>query len=253
MNQQAEFDFNAPPPEPPKASTPPPRAEILEKIKKLLRLGHSPNSAEAALAMQRAFELANRHGVDVDSLDLDERLEKLVHEYFHCGERPSYLRQRAIVIAVTFFNVNACQCRDRVVFVGRETDVAIAGYVYEFLVRSGTRCLSDFSTFEKKARRKVNAVKKKNFIQGFIYGVTRNLSAAKDAVQIDDARKAIVVAEEAAREQYMGDLVPNRATKKLTDSGRYNASAIEAGYALGRRTTIHSPLAGSSGGVRMLQ
>lgn len=40
-------------------------SDHLDKIKKLLRLSQSANAHEAELAMQRAMELALKHGVDL--------------------------------------------------------------------------------------------------------------------------------------------------------------------------------------------
>ena len=50
--------------------------EILEKIKKLLRLARSANQHEAQLALARALELARAHDVAVDSLNADEQAKE---------------------------------------------------------------------------------------------------------------------------------------------------------------------------------
>lgn len=218
------------------------KPEILERIKKLLRLGQSSNSAEAALAMQRAFELASKHGVEVESLDLDERTEKLVHEYFQCGQRPGYLRLRILNILVRYFRVEVCLSYPRVVFAGRESDVQIAGYVYEFLVWAGQKALRDFIAAEKAARRTTNAAKKNNFTQGFIYGIASQLEAAKPK-EIEDSKSAIVLAEKAARQAYIKELIPNQETKKLKGPPQ-NRSALMRGWDEGKQTNINQPLNG---------
>jgi hypothetical protein len=66
--------------------------EILDKIKKLLRLGQSPNRHEAELAVQRAFELAARHQIDIENISLDDDVRKIVSEEFPSGKRLSFAR-----------------------------------------------------------------------------------------------------------------------------------------------------------------
>jgi hypothetical protein len=218
---------------------------ILERIKGLLRLAQSSNPAEAELAMKKAFELANRHGVEVDDLDLDAELEAILHASHACGERVSYLRMRIFNILMRFFKVEVCLSNPQVIFVGRETDVAIAGYVYDFLVGVLSRLLREFGEAEKKARRVVNANKKKNFIQGFIYGISSKLSESEVQLQIADQQSALVVVEKQARVAYLDELVPNRATKKLT-SPKLNRTALMSGFREGEKTTIHQPLNGGA-------
>ena len=121
---------------------------VIERIKKLLRLGRSPNQHEAELAMQRAFELAEKYRIEVESLDPDDREAAVVHEWFLAGARMSFLKKRALSIVQSFFHVDVCTSLPRVVFVGRSTDITIAHYVWEFLVTAGTRCLRAYEAEE---------------------------------------------------------------------------------------------------------
>ncbi len=215
---------------------------VIEKIKKLLRLGQSGNQHEAELAVQRAFELANRHHVDVESLDLDERSAAIVHEYIHCGERLSFLKKRTLNIVTTFFHVEVCVCSPRVLFVGRQTDIAIASYVFEFLVGAGTRGARAWEAGERIARRKVTQNKRVNFYQGFIYGIARKLGESQAQAVLDDSQSALIVGEKRQREAVLADLVPR--TQSMTiENGRRVASAMMAGYKHGQGTSIQQPLA----------
>lgn len=248
MSQQ-EFDFTArpepPTSAPPKASPPKPEAtrEVLEKIKKLLRLGQSSQPHEAAQAMRRAFELAQKHGVDVASLDLDERTERLVHEYFKTGERLSLLRLRVLELVQTFFPVNLVLSRGHAVFIGRESDVAIAGYVLDFLVWAGSRGLRDYCAEEKAHRRKMTPRKRAGFTEGYIYGVAKQLTATKAQWQLSDSHAALVVAEAAARDRHQAEIFPNTVERKAKKT-ETNQNALDAGYRHGRSTQINQPLAG---------
>jgi hypothetical protein len=235
MSDQPEFDFNAPLP---KMSA----AEALEKIKKLLRLGRSSNPHEAGLALERAFALAARHRIDVSSLDLDEETERLVHEWFKIGLRLSFLQKRALNIVVHFFSVDVCYWRPRIVFVGTPSDIAIAWYVYEFLVQQGQQWLADFNRAEKLARRKVSKTKSQNFVQGFIYGISNQLRQREKKIVIEDSKTALVLAEQKRqREAKIDDLLPgNKPVKVALD--RRNESALMRGFVRGEQTRINQPL-----------
>lgn len=224
----------------------------IDKIKKLLRLGRSANRHEAELAMQRAFELAEKHRIDVEQLDLDEREAAVVHEWFKVGQRISFLKKRALAVVMRFFHVNVCLSTPEVVFVGRATDIAIAHYVFEFLVRTATRLLRAFESGERAQRRKVNHAKRTNYIHGFIYGIVEKLDGAKQTMPLTDSQSAIVVAEDRAREDYLKELIPNQRTKRIEGSRR-NKTALMAGYHDGKKTSIHQPIAGTPGAPLLLQ
>jgi hypothetical protein len=225
---------------------------IIDKIKKLLRLGRSPNQHEAELAMQRAFELAEKHRVDVEALDLDEREAAVVHEWFQVGARMSFLKKRALNIVIHFFHVDVCVSRPRVVFVGRSTDIAIAHYVWAFLVTAGTRCLRAYEAEEKAARRKIGHNKRTSFVQGFIYGIANTLRRSKAQRVLTDSQSALVLAEDHARAAHLADLIPEQKTLAIEGPKRRHASALDAGYDAGRATSIHQPLNAAPGGPLLL-
>lgn len=245
---QAEFDFTArpPAPEPRRENVSAERlAEIAEKIKKLLRLARGTTAAESALALQRAFELANRFGIDTSRLNLDEQAEPMLGEYFHCGERPDFLRRRIIVLCMTYFRVEACLCGPRVLFVGRQSDVQIAGYVYEFLVRAGGACLRSYVAAEHKARRVTNTEKRTSFVQGFVYAISQQLDEAKAQIVLDDARSALVVAEKHARKAKLDELIPDQVAGKTERPIKRHQGALVSGFVEGEKTKIHQPLNGA--------
>lgn len=248
-SSQQEFDFDRP------AASEQAPADIAEKIKKLLRLGKSSNRHEAELALERAYRLAQKYHVDVESLDLDEESERLAHEWFDFGKRASFLKLRALNVIVHFFHVEVCLSAPRVVFVGRPADVMIGHYVYEFIVRAGKAELCGFEIAEKKARRKMSGGKRKQFVQGFIFGITRQLRQVQQEVVLDDAKTALVVAEKQARERYLHELIPNRKDLRI-EEGRKNQTALMHGFHRGSETRINQPLtddAAEARGVLMLE
>jgi len=215
---------------------------IAEKIKKLLRLAaDKSNRHEAELALRRALELARKHQIDVESLDLDEKTERILHEQFPFTKRMSYLQYRSLNILCNFFRVNVVRGYAKVTLIGKPTDIAIAWYAYEFIVRVGNRELQAFEIAEKKARRKMSTGKRQSFIQGYIYGLAKQLNAAEADITLTDDQTALVVAEEAQRESYEASLFLETRTLSR-DVARKNSTALILGFCAGQSTSIRTPL-----------
>lgn len=247
--KQSEFNFDgqpkAPPP-PPKVS-PERMKEVMEKIKKLLRLAAdqrgNPHEAERALAL--AFELAEKHRVDVTSLDLDEEVAKIVFEHIHIGQRLDTLRKGILGLLQTYFHVTVCVQGARLLVIGKPEDILFATYVHDFLLRAGRACLATFTADEKRARRRMTPLKRAGYLQGFVYGLSSQLNRARTALALDDERTALVLAEEGARKAKLAAMVPDRAVVK-SQSKKLNKSALEQGWIDGRKTQINQPLAGAA-------
>jgi hypothetical protein len=219
-------------------------SEVLDKIRKLLRLGQSSNPHEAALAIQRAFEIASRHNIELTSIDLEEEERRIVHEYIRVGSRLSLERKLVLNIVLNYFNVNvvsADSSRGDVCFIGLPSDIEIAKYVFEFLVWS---CRDGLKRYQKEQPRKLSRTKRENFIAGFVYGVRSQLRSAKEQLQIEESKTALVIAAEQHRQEYQDQLYPQ--TKEIaTKLSRLNDSALMTGFAHGEKTSI-SPAVGAA-------
>lgn len=149
----------------------------VETIKALLRLARdrAASPAEAALALNRALELIAKHNIDIATLDLDGPTERLVNERVHVGERISQIKFLVAGILQEFFHCRICISRPHLRIVGRESDVTIATYVFDFLVRAASSGLRDYCVRERKARRKITGPKRANYTRGWIYAVSSNL------------------------------------------------------------------------------
>lgn len=245
MSQQ-EFSFDAEPLEEdvelpqPKATA---SAGTLERIKKLLRLARdsAASPAEAEQAAARAMELAAAHHVDVAALNLDGSGEPLVSERF-VFDGLSVFATTLLSMMRRFFHVEPCIMGRRVMFVGRTTDVAIAGFVWDFLRGACKRCLAAYKEHERAARRKTTPLKTRNFTAGFGWGVWDKLSASRAAAPVlSDSSSALVLAEESARKARLAELVPNTASVKPR-AQKLVRSAAGHGFAAGKATEIHTPL-----------
>ena len=242
MSNQGEFDFEAKA-EPPKSEA---TKAIVERIKKLLRLGADKrgNPHEAERALQLAYELMEKYRVDEGALNLDEATEQVMHEAWDVGSRYDRLRRGVIGILISYFHVTVVCGTPKMFVVGKPTDVLLAHYVHDFLLRAGRNCLREYEACEKRARRRMSTGKRANYVRGFIWGLHKTLMGSKDQAHLSDAQNALVLAEDAARANYISSKWKTCDMKQLGDAKRHQ-SAIDAGFEAGRKTTINQPLESS--------
>lgn len=249
MSQQ-EFDFEA--------KTEPPKSEatkaIIDRIKKLLRLGADKrgNAHEAERALQLAYELAEKYRVDMAGLNLDEATEAVMHEAWDMGMRFDRLRRGIVQILMRFFHVNVVLAQPKINVIGKPTDVLIAHYVHDFLLRTGRNCLKAYELEEKRQRRRVSTTKRANYLEGFIYGQWHRLDGCRERMPLTDSHAALVVTEEADREQYVEKNWTLRGNVKSLPDIRKNESAALKGFRDGKNTAINQPLEGSGRGSTLL-
>lgn len=212
----------------------------IEKIKKLLRLGKSPNAHEAELALQRAFEIAEKNNIDLAALDLDADLKKIAVHAHRVGRRMSVIRKRAMGIVKLFFNVTPVIHYPHIDFVGTACDAEIAIYVFEFLTRS---CGRDLLKARKAAgRANYSRNKMLNFVSGWFYGVSEKLKGARSEILAAHAQYALVLqTEEKRRELWMDENLKTK-TVRLLPRMRSNFSALTLGLRYGRDVQINTPL-----------
>lgn len=213
---------------------------VIEKIKKLLRLGQSNNRHEAELALQRAFEIAERNNIDLAALDLAEDLKKIARRAYHVGSRLSYTRKSALRIVGTFFNVTPVVGRPCIVFVGTAADVEIAVHVFEFITRCCNRDL--LAARKRAARRRFTRNQMLNFVNGFFYAIGGNLRQARAEVLVAHDQYALVLqSEEKRRDAFIESTMETRPIN-LLESGRRNVDVLMLAHRYGREVQINSPL-----------
>ena len=218
----------------------------VDLIKKLLRLGRdkAASPAEASQALNRAMELIRKHDVDIATLDLDDEGERMVLERIEIGWRVSLTKHHAMKILINHFNVHVVLSRPDAAILGAESDVAIAIYVFEFILGACTRATVVWAKREKAERRKTTGQKRLAFQQGWFYGLRDGLKPPGEATGIlDDSKAAIVIAERKKRlDDFVAEQFPETTTV-VRKNPRMNRSAIYQGFIAGRETKIHKPLA----------
>lgn len=228
--------------------------EILDKIKKLLRLGQSPNRHEAELAVQRAFEIAARHQIDIESISLEDDVRKIVAENSPCGARLTFARKRILNLVNHFFNVSVVirpvplwmrkqgLKKPSITWIGKTVDIQIAQYVYDFLNQAACTALKQFA---QENRRKLSRAKQQSFIVGFCYGISSTLQKAQDA--LPEHGYGLILHERARRDQLESELFDPKNLKPVkSDLERRNPDAITSGFIAGQEIQIRKPLTQSA-------
>jgi hypothetical protein len=214
-------------------------SNVIDKIRKLLRLGKSSNPNEAALAIARAFELARKHAIDLESVNLDD--EAIECFLSRIGARLSFEQKLILNLVKRFFRVDIIADLPNIAYIGRETDISIAQYVYDYLLRA---LRGGLRVYQAEVRRKLSRTRKQNFIQGWIYGVAFKLEAAAKQLAVEDSRFAMVKVEEDPRVRAAAKQFYPRTRPVKTKLHRKDLSAMEVGWRNGKNVDIHQPLAG---------
>lgn len=220
-------------------------AEIIERIKKLLRLARSANPHEAQLAMERAMALAEEYRISVDALNPDAAVPSIIHRDSETFARLSHDRTFASLIVKRFFRVRAITCsairRDRngwptvgqkLSFVGTSSDVEIALYVYHFLVQHFAYCW-------RKHRGRVR--NRYSFVHGMFQGLYAKLAESEPPAENRPAKGTELAL---SMEAYLGEHFGTLSTKPMADPSAH--AAAWAGYQQGRKTEIRNAVKGGA-------
>ncbi|HMJ88760.1 MAG TPA: DUF2786 domain-containing protein [Candidatus Acidoferrum sp.] len=213
------------------------RDEVIEKIKKLLRMKRGGTQAEIETALNLARELAEKHNVDLAGVNPDDeqtqRERPIGHEDAISGARIQWESKYAGLIAQTYFNVNIFVTRLpngrlSLRMVGTDWDRQISIYVFRFLCGHFRR--------EWKSRRG-RCRNRQAFMFGMYRGICVNLDAKRDRSQ---NANAVLVVERALvrRNQYIAE---HFGEMKSTDThpGNDAQEALNRGYRAGRETQIN--------------
>jgi hypothetical protein len=149
--------------------------QAIEKIKKLLRLGRSPNCNEAMAAITKAHELAAAQGVAIDGVDPDAEHAKITHESGGITRR-NHARKLCHGILKRHFGVMVIGSSDGAIYVGPDVNIQIARHVEEFLVRQVGSEWREWAELKKiGARRKAPPERRRSFENAFFGAVDLEL------------------------------------------------------------------------------
>lgn len=220
--------------------------EVVARIKKLLRLSQSANRHEAELAMARAFSLAQQHQIDLDQVDLSDDQRRIIDDRIRMGWRLPLERRLALGIVHAHFNVNVVLSRPDVLFIGTSSDIAMAQYVVDYLVRTVRVLRGQFDAEEVAARRRVTHAKRHHFTAGFFYGIGGNLRRSEETLQIEQPRYALIKVDGKTRRTEHQRQQFNTHLGRPIAAPRASRDALTAGWIAGKHATITTPVCGAA-------
>lgn len=211
---------------------------IEEKIKKLLRLSKSPNIHEAQLALERAFEIAAKNQVDIQSLDLGEELNTIVTEACKIGYRLSIVKRLALNLCVKFFNVNVVIAYPSAMIIGLDSDVKIAQYVFEFVSTSAEACVAEMS---KQYSRSFTENRRRNFIAGWFYAIGKSLDDSKQHLLEQEQCLGLVLSNrKKQRDEKTDEIFPTtKISRSVAKPKRLDKNWLMVGYREGQKVQIN--------------
>jgi Protein of unknown function (DUF2786) len=209
--------------------------KIVDKIKKLLRLGRGSNhAAEAQAAIEKAYELASGAGISIDGIDIDKDTLRITHEEGGV-RRCVFARRCAHGILKRHFSVLVLASSERgCIYVGPSVNIAIAKHVEAFLIRE---CASSWSAFSTSMRsQRITANKRKTYELNFFAGVDSVLRMRPIRNDRDEIQKAIDKYTEANF---------SVVTTKLDRPTREDRTVAANAYLHGLTTNVSRPVEGS--------
>lgn len=200
---------------------------IVERIKKLLRMKRGGTPAEVETALGLARKIAAEHGIDLDSIDPEEKRQSSEwrHESAYLARRVPFDARYAAKICERFFNVEVVFYEAMhgfgIYFVGRVFEIEIALYIFRFLRGHFSRC---WRVRENRLLRS-----KRSFVYGMFVGICSKLKQQK----VPEQSSAIAL----SRLSYMREQFP-RLREVEHKAPEYSSKAMTAGFMEGLKTNL---------------
>lgn len=213
----------------------------IDTIKKLLRLSKSPFPGEAEAAMAKAFEIAARYQIDLDAIDLDDDLRRILHKACRVGRRISHVRRLALGIVNSYWSVTVIISYPDALLVGTAEQVALAEYVLGFLVSS---CRAEIKRRKAMLGRGFTARRARSYASGWFYGVASKLKSAVAQISAESQTYAVALRSESLRrDKYVAEQIGRTQVVRHEDSGPRDKAFLMAGYRDGQSVQIRMPMA----------
>jgi len=237
--------------------------EVVNKIRKLLALGHSNNQNESELAMTKAKKLALEHEIDLSLIDAfaGQKEEPILRgEGVGVGQRESTCQKYINWLLRDHFNVRIVNSGSRfwgrsIVFIGKRRDIDIATYVHGFLNSEMPRLWHRFykqnggplsqkqsylygiyKGLSEKLEQSVRETEQNKFdeikaLRGVEYGTTAQNSWA---LTVKSNREKL--------EEKLGEFYPHLRKSSRSTININSMGAMNAGKAAGRQINLNRPI-----------
>lgn len=236
-------------------------SKVIEKIKKLFSLSKSSNENEAALALEKAREMMLKYNIEQNDLVKDQ-IDDIIELDFAIASRFNTPHMILAHWIGEGFMIKSIVIRTRtghhkidnkIKFVGSKTDVAVASYVYSYMVNiMETKSKEYFESirYSKEKWSPLGAKKVKgDYEYGFVTAVVEKLKAMKAERIVknpyeEEVCKSLVVVKNALVEKYIQDNIGKTTTLNRTTS--YDKNNFTNGYSEGQKHGIHKGVGSSN-------
>jgi len=208
--------------------------EVIEKIKKLLRMKNGGTQGEIENALYLAKKLADKHNIDLNSVDEGDQREPITHR--QSGDPKSRLQSEvkySAVIVQQFFNVKSISSgfrKQAIVFIGTRTDIDIAQYVFDFLI---THFRHEWKTKRGRLR------SRQSFMYGMYVGICYKLNQANHL--LGEKEGLILSNRNSEIEDYKNERFNNLKNESVVPKNEAK-TAMSRGFASGFNTNIRQGL-----------
>jgi hypothetical protein len=245
-------------------------SQVIEKLRKLLRLSESANEHESALALQRAQELALKHKIELASIAKHDEpasaSEGPVGRQARTYRRKAMSQRYITPIISRYFNVKLVygsgSGHKKVWYIGTRSDIEFAKYVYDFLDLEYKRLF--LRACDENGWDTVSVSTRTNYYYGLYQGLNKKLHDAKQQAEENSIRSVAMssgqsnadVANKYALAIRKNELAVQHAVRQFfphlrsSSGGGINirhSDAVSVGNRDGARINISRPL-GASGG-----
>lgn len=221
--------------------------KLVEKVRKLLALGHSDNEHEAALALRCASEILERHRLDMEQLTAQEGFSHLTIDTRQrtipgYRKRMCNLLQECFgvqVVLSSLYDPLLLRSHKTVELLGRREETAIARHCWYFLEnRLASLWQANKSRFQGDARRARNS-----YFLGVVAGFHESLRASTVAPAVENNTSADPLPMH--MDQALSDFVAlhyPRLRKSTASAIRLNSRAYNEAVRAGRQLSLRRPV-----------
>lgn len=249
---------------------------LVEKIRKLLALASELNDSkeQAEMAMQKARALAVQHDIDLASIQVfenkksDEPMEKSdevslggrksVCQKFICWLLQNHFKVKIIYTTGYDASWNRVQ---KIVFIGKKSDIEIATYVNQYL---NTEFMRLWRAYAKWSNAKVD--QRNSFIWGLYNGLSDKLEAAektakedgfsalaqtKTVEEVEQVKACMALTLKTHKERLdeaVDQFFPRCRTVRTRTAYAHSETARSAGYQQGQNINLRRGIGGGGGG-----
>jgi hypothetical protein len=230
-----------------------PNDRILIRIKKLLALAQSRNQYEAEAAMLKAHELIAKYNIDRMALEekrnylsvfLTEPTLRQTREIYHLANliQAFYFVQGIWVPAYVMEKGKMGRALE---ISGTRQNIAMAGYVYDFVKR-----FIEMEWVGYNRKKKLNRYRKTDFSVGIIEGFRHKLTGKNETHHPTHGRNLVPV-EDRQLKEYITYRYPRTSSFSRAASGQ-DPEVIEDGMAIGKKLILHKGISEKKSGEKPL-